>query len=91
MQGCLQQGEFFLSNPPIIYLPTTGAIFFLYFFISDNATISLLVKGFESEEKPIYFISKVFRGAELRYQKIESLSLAVVTMARKLRPYCQSQ
>ncbi|GAU47407.1 hypothetical protein TSUD_403880 [Trifolium subterraneum] len=33
---------------------------------------------------------KIFRGAEIRYQKIEKLSLAVVTTARRLRHYFQS-
>ncbi|GAU27754.1 hypothetical protein TSUD_215650 [Trifolium subterraneum] len=36
---------------------------------------------------PLYLI---FRGAEIRYQKIEKLSLAVVTTARRLRHYFQS-
>lgn len=31
-----------------------------------------------NSEHPIYFSSKVFKGAELRYQKIESLAFMVV-------------
>ena len=32
----------------------------------------------------------MFKGAELRYQKIERLALAIITTARKLHPYFQS-
>src|SRR4030042_1803275 len=80
----------FLSIPPVLHRPTPGAILFLYLAISDNAMSSVLVEESESGEKPIYFVSKVFRGAKLRYQKIERLDLAVVTTARKLRSYFQS-
>jgi len=38
----------------------------------------------------VYFVSKVFKGAELRYQEIERLALAIITTARKLGPYFQS-
>jgi hypothetical protein len=47
----------------------------------------VLVEDADISEKPIYFVSRVFKVAELRYQKIERLALAVVTTARKLRPY----
>nr|KYP65791.1 hypothetical protein KK1_012057 [Cajanus cajan] len=39
---------------------------------------------------PIYFISRVLQDAEKRYQTIEKLALALVTAARRLRPYFQS-
>ncbi|MCI77245.1 gag-pol polyprotein, partial [Trifolium medium] len=51
---------------------------------------SALVHEVEGEEKPVYFVSRVFQGAEVRYQKIEKLSLAVVVTARRLRHYFQS-
>jgi hypothetical protein len=51
---------------------------------------TVLVEDSETSEKPIYFVSRVFKGAELRYQKIERVALAVVTTARKLCPYFQS-
>ena len=48
---------------------------------------SVLVDDSETGEKSVYFVSRVFKGAELRYQKIERLALALINMARKLRPY----
>jgi len=65
----------FLSRPPILHHPTTSAIMFLYPSISDNTMSSILVQDSDSGEKPIYFINKVFLGAELRHQKIECLAL----------------
>jgi hypothetical protein len=50
---------------------------------------STLVQEIEGEEKLVYFVSRTFRRVELRYQKIEKLSLAVVVTARRLRQYFQ--
>nr|KYP72708.1 Gypsy retrotransposon integrase-like protein 1 [Cajanus cajan] len=38
----------------------------------------------------IYFISRVLQDTEKRYQMIEKLALALLTAARRLRPYFQS-
>jgi hypothetical protein len=48
------------------------------------------VQEIEGEERPVYFVSRTLRGAELRYQKLEKLSLAVIVTARRLRQYFQS-
>jgi hypothetical protein len=58
--------------------------------VSDNALSSALVQEVEGEEKPIYFVSRTLRGAELRYQKFEKLSLAIIVTARRLCQYFQS-
>ncbi|GKU97906.1 hypothetical protein SLEP1_g10981 [Rubroshorea leprosula] len=42
------------------------------------------------QQKPVYYISSVLHGAEVRYSIAEKATLAVVTSARKLRPYFQS-
>ena len=39
----------------------------------------------------IYFVSRVLHDAEKRYQMIEKVVLAIITLARRLRPYFQSQ
>ncbi|KAL0343681.1 UNVERIFIED_CONTAM: hypothetical protein Sangu_1255500 [Sesamum angustifolium] len=36
---------------------------------------------------PIYYVSKVLNGAKGRYAPIEKIALALVVIARKLRPY----
>ncbi|MCI76918.1 hypothetical protein A2U01_0098188, partial [Trifolium medium] len=62
----------------------------MYLAVSENAMSSALVQEVDGEEKPMYFVSRVFQGAEVRYQKIKKLSLAVVVTARRLRQYFQS-
>jgi len=80
----------FLSSPPVLHRPSSGAALSLYLSVSDNAMSSVLTEDSEEGERPVYFISKVFKGVELRYQKIERLDLAIITTARKLHPYFQS-
>jgi hypothetical protein len=89
-EDAFQQVKFFLSSPPVLQRPSPHSILFLYLAISENAMSTILVEDSEGGEKPIYFVIRVFKGAELRYQKIERLALAVVITARKLRPYFQS-
>lgn len=48
---------------------------------------SLLVQETDKTKQLVYFVGKVFKGTETRYQKIELLSLAVVITARNLIPY----
>ena len=41
-------------------------------------------------QKPIYFVSKVSLGPEVRYQAIEKAVVTVVFSARRVRYYFQS-
>lgn len=50
---------------------------------------SILIQDTNKAKRPVYFIRKVFRCAEERYQKIEKLTLAIVVAVRKLCPYFQ--
>ena len=49
-----------------------------------------LVKEEGGSQRPIYFISRAFRGAEERYPRMEKLTFALVMAARKLKPYFQA-
>ncbi|RDX78216.1 hypothetical protein CR513_41538, partial [Mucuna pruriens] len=50
------------------------------------------LKGNEegTSQHHIYFVSRVLQGVEARYQNLEKATLALVIIARKLRPYFQS-
>ncbi|GAU46453.1 hypothetical protein TSUD_402200 [Trifolium subterraneum] len=85
-----QQLKVFLASPPILTRPQLGCPLYLYLAVSENSMSSALVQDIKGEERPVYFVSRIFKGAEIRYQKIEKLSLAVVTTARRLRHYFQS-
>jgi len=62
----------------------------LYFAVTERAINLVLVQKQNQVQKPIYFVSKVLQGLEVRYQAIEKASLAVVFSARRLRHYFQS-
>ncbi|GKV33305.1 hypothetical protein SLEP1_g41831 [Rubroshorea leprosula] len=79
-----------MSSPPLLTKAKDGEILYLYLGISDEAINSVLVREEAKQQKPIYYISSVLHGAELRYPIAEKAALAVVTSARKLRPYFQS-
>ncbi|GKU95478.1 hypothetical protein SLEP1_g8835 [Rubroshorea leprosula] len=79
-----------MSSPPLLTKAVDGELLYLYLGISDEAISSVLVREEARQQKPIYYISSVLHGAELRYPIAEKAALAVVTSARKLRPYFQS-
>jgi len=41
-------------------------------------------------QKPVYYTSWALYGAEERYPPMEKLTFALVTVARKLKPYFQA-
>ncbi|WJX72831.1 hypothetical protein P8452_56671 [Trifolium repens] len=89
-EEAFQNLKTFLVSPPILTRLEKGNTLYLYLAVSDKALSSALVQEIKGEEKPIYFVSRTFKGAEAKYQKIEKLSLAVIVTARKLRQYFQS-
>ena len=41
-------------------------------------------------QKPVYYTSQAFQGAEAKYPKIEKLAFALIVASRKLHPYFQA-
>ena len=66
-----------------------GELLTLYLAILDFSTSSALVIERDIIQQPVCYCSQALRGAEERYPKIEKLILALVTTARRLRPYFQ--
>ena len=50
----------------------------------------MLVREENKVQWPVYYISKALLDAETRYTEMEKLALALVTAAKKLRPYFQA-
>ncbi|KAL0345773.1 UNVERIFIED_CONTAM: Retrovirus-related Pol polyprotein from transposon gypsy [Sesamum radiatum] len=63
---------------------------YIYLVVSENAISLLLVREEHKEQRPAYYVSRMLERVEKRYIQIEKLGLALVTTARKLRPYFQS-
>ena len=80
----------YLSSPPILVSPVEGELLTLYLAVSDFSTSAVLVRDKERVQDPVYYCSRALRGAEERYPRMEKLILALVTAARKLRPYFQA-
>lgn len=76
-----------LVPPPILSRLIEGLSLYLYLSITNQAMNSLLIQEMEKIEQLLYFVSKVFKGIEAWYQKIESFDLAVVVTVKKLMPY----
>ena len=79
----------YLSTPPILVSPSEVELLTLYLAVSDFSTSTVLVRDKDIVQQPVYYCSRALRGAEERYPKMEKLILALVTTARKLRPYFQ--
>jgi len=80
----------YLATPPVLGKPQSGTSLRLYFAVKEWAISSVLVQDQDKVQKPIYFVSKVLQGPEVRYQALEKASLDMVFSARRLRHYFYS-
>jgi len=62
----------------------------LYFAITEQAISSVLVQEQDQTQMPVYFVSKVLQGREVRYHALEKAALTVVFAAKRLLHYFQS-
>ena len=76
--------------PPILVSPSEGELLTLYLAVSDFSTSAALVRERDRAHHHVYYYIRALRGAEERYPKMEKLVLALVTTARRLRPYFQA-
>ena len=77
----------YLSAPSLLSPSQPGEELFLYLAVSPAAVSTTLIRKEEKAQKPIYYTSRVLRGVEERYPPMEKLAFALVTTARKLKPY----
>ena len=80
----------YLGKPPLLSKPIDGEPLLLYLPVSEYAILGALIKEEEKIQWPVYYISKRLIDAEMRYQEIEKLALALVITSWKLRPYFYS-
>ena len=67
-----------------------GEELYLYIAVSQAAVSVALVREEGGLQRPVYFISRAFRGVEERYPRMEKLAFALVTATQKLKPYFQT-
>ena len=75
---------------PILVSPSEGELLTLYLVVSDFSTSAVLIRDKDRVQHLVYYCSRALRGVEERYPRMEKLILALVTAARKLRPYFQA-
>ena len=80
----------YLSSPPLLSSSMPGEELYLYIAVSQAAVSAALVRDEGGSQRPVYFISRAFRGAEERYPKMEKLAFILVTATRKLKSYFQA-
>ena len=77
--------------PPLILVsPSDGELLTLYLVVSDFSTSVALFSEQDRAHQLVYYCSRALREEEERYPKMEKLALALVTTARRLRPYFQA-
>ena len=67
-----------------------GEELYLYLAVLQAAVSAALVKDEGGSQRPVYFISRAFQGAEERYPRMEKLAFVLITAAQKLKPYFQA-
>ena len=80
----------YLSSPPLLSPSKPGEEPYPYIAVSQAAVSAALVREEEGSQRPVYFISRAFRGAKERYPRMEKLAFAIIMVVRKLKPYFQA-
>ena len=80
----------YLFAPPLLSPSQPGEEIFLYLAVSLAAVNAALIREEEKVQKPVYYASRALCGAKERYPPMEKLAFALVTAARKLKPYFQA-
>ncbi|XP_029145244.1 uncharacterized protein [Arachis hypogaea] len=79
-----------LATPPVLGKPKAGEPLYLYLAITGETLAVVLVREEGRAQQPVYFVSRALQGAELRYNKLEKLALALLTSSRRLKQYFQA-
>ena len=80
----------YLSSLSLLNSSKPDEELYLYLAVSQAAINVALVREEDGSQRLVYFISRAFRGAEVRYPQMEKLAFALVMASRKLKLYFQS-
>ncbi|XP_027177984.1 uncharacterized protein LOC113777142 [Coffea eugenioides] len=80
----------YLAELPTLTASEQGETLFLYLSACREAVSAVLVREDRGVQRPIYYGSRALQGPETRYTPAEKLVIALVHVARKLRPYFQT-
>ena len=77
----------YLTKPPLLSLSVMGEKLYLYLVVSNTTVSSSLIREEENIQKPVYYTSQAFQGAEANYPRMEKITFALLVASRKLHPY----
>ena len=86
-QQAFEELKAYLSSPPLLSPSQLEEELFLYLVVFPTTISAALVREEEKVQKPVYYASRALHGVEERYPSMEKLAFALVTTARKLKPY----
>ncbi|KAL0421023.1 UNVERIFIED_CONTAM: hypothetical protein Slati_3125200 [Sesamum latifolium] len=86
-QLAFEELKAYLARLPLLVKLSPGEALYLYLSAAPQAVSSVLIWEEDGKQLPIYYVSKVLNGVEERYTPIEKMALALVVIARRLRPY----
>lgn len=69
------------STPHVLTKPEDGETLYLCIAISNLAVSGVLVKDDRGEQRPIFYVSKIFEAVEVKYSVLEKITFAAVTSA----------
>ncbi|XP_047174666.1 uncharacterized protein LOC124842265 [Vigna umbellata] len=88
-ERAFQDVKTILVNPPVMNRPVPGGDLHIFLGVSETA-ISVVLMQERPQARLIYFVSRTLLDAEIRYQRVEKVALALLHASRRLRPYFQS-
>ena len=79
----------YITSPPLLSKPKDGEQLFIYLAVSKSTVGVVLIREEEGKQFSVYYVSKSLLDVETHYTQLEKLAFALITIARKLRPYFQ--
>ena len=65
----------YLANPPILSWPEKEEVLYAYVAVAEHAMSLVLIQVDEGIQKPVYYVSKSLKEAEVRYLHLEKVFL----------------
>lgn len=89
-EKAFQELKQYLQSPPLLSRPVDGEALTVYMAVELEALSSVLVRTEEKIQRPVFYVSRILKGSELNYNRIEKAAYTLIITARRLRPYFQS-
>ncbi|KAL5744720.1 hypothetical protein ACOSQ2_027836 [Xanthoceras sorbifolium] len=89
-ESAFKELKSYLAEPPMLSKPQNGETLYLYLAVSTVAVSSALIREEDGIQRAVYYVSKALTDPETRYTEVEKIVLALITSARRLRPYFQA-